>query len=96
MALLVKYKKDLSLKEREELINGIRIYFNTDETLIFDIPKILDGMKSSIFYITLFSMVVSIISMILSFFLILVSFIANIKESSWEFGVLRAIGLNKS
>lgn len=53
-------------------------------------------MNSSLFYIILYSIVVSVIAMILSFFLILVSFISNIKEASWEFGVLRAIGLNKS
>ena len=34
--------------------------------------------------------------MILSFFLILVSFWSNIKENSWEFGVLRALGLTKT
>lgn len=33
--------------------------------------------------------------MILSFFLILVSFVSNIRENSWELGVLRAVGLNK-
>lgn len=47
------------------------------------------------FYIDLFSMVVAAIAIILSFFLILVSFVANIKENSWEFGVLRAVGLSK-
>lgn len=33
--------------------------------------------------------------MTLSFFLILVSFVSNVKDNSWEFGVLRAVGLNK-
>jgi len=33
--------------------------------------------------------------MVLTFFLILVSFVANVRENSWEFGVLRAVGLNK-
>jgi len=60
------------------------------------VPSLLESMESSLFYIILFSIIVSVIAMILSFFLILVSFIANIKESSWEFGVLRAIGLNKN
>jgi ABC-type antimicrobial peptide transport system permease subunit len=36
---------------------------------------------------------ISLVAIILSFFLILVSFTANIKDNSWEFGVLRAIGL---
>jgi ABC-type antimicrobial peptide transport system permease subunit len=49
-----------------------------------------------LFFIDLFSLIVAGISIILSFFLILVSFVSNIKENSWEFGVLRAIGLNKS
>ena len=32
---------------------------------------------------------------ILTFFFTLVSFVANVKENSWEFGVLRAIGVKK-
>lgn len=34
--------------------------------------------------------------MTLSFFLILVSFVSNVKDNSWEFGVLRAVGLSKA
>lgn len=33
--------------------------------------------------------------MILSFFVLFLSFIANVRESSWQLGVLRAIGLTK-
>lgn len=39
--------------------------------------------------------IVGFISLTLSFFLLLISTTANIKENLWEFGVLRAIGLNK-
>lgn len=63
---------------------------------MINVPELIEGIESNLFYISLFSMIVSFVSMILSFFLIMVSFVANIKESSWEFGVLRAIGLNKS
>jgi ABC-type antimicrobial peptide transport system permease subunit len=38
--------------------------------------------------------VVAIIGVLLSFFVLLLSFTANIRENSWELGVLRAIGLN--
>ena len=55
----------------------------------------IESSDSALFYLDLYSTVVAIISIILSFFLILVSFISNIKESSWEFGILRAVGLNK-
>ena len=46
-------------------------------------------------YINLFYIIVALVAMILSFFLILVSFVSNVKENSWEFGVLRAVGLDK-
>lgn len=94
--MLIKFKKELTKEQRETLINTLRISFTSDQTSTFDVPSLIESMQSSLDYIVLFSIVVSVISMILSFFLILVSFIANIKESSWEFGVLRAIGLNKN
>lgn len=34
------------------------------------------------------------IAMLLSFFVLWISFTSNVSENSWEFGVLRAIGLN--
>jgi len=34
-------------------------------------------------------------SSILTFFFTLISFIANVHENSWEFGVLRAIGVKE-
>jgi ABC-type lipoprotein release transport system permease subunit len=37
-----------------------------------------------------------VIAVILCFFVLWLSFIANVKENSWEFGVLRAVGLNVS
>jgi ABC-type antimicrobial peptide transport system permease subunit len=38
---------------------------------------------------------VAIIGVLLSFFVLLLSFIANVRESSWQLGVLRAIGLTE-
>lgn len=39
---------------------------------------------------------VALVGVILSFFVLFLSFTANIRENSWEVGVLRAIGLNVS
>ncbi|EGR28776.1 permease family protein, putative [Ichthyophthirius multifiliis] len=94
-SLLIKFKKNLSKFEREDLANGLRNYFKNDFTQLFDVPQIVESIEQTLFFIDLFSLVVAGISIILSFFLILVSFVSNIKENSWEFGVLRAIGLNK-
>lgn len=46
-------------------------------------------------YLELFNIVVATIALILSFFLLLVSFIGNVRNNSWEIGVLRAIGLSE-
>lgn len=94
-SLTVKFKRILSKSEREVIANGLRNYFESDLTQLFDVPEIINSLEEGLFYIDLFSMIVAAISMILSFFLILVSFVANIKENSWEFGVLRAVGLSK-
>lgn len=51
--------------------------------------------NDTFYFITLFYVIVALIAMILSFFLILVSFVSNVRENSWEFGVLRAVGLDK-
>lgn len=46
-------------------------------------------------YLDLFNEIVAAIALILSFFLLLVSFIGNVRNNSWEIGVLRAIGLSE-
>lgn len=64
-------------------------------TLLFDVITLVDETATTFGYINLFYIVVALISITLSFFLLLVSFISNVRENSWEFGVLRAVGLNK-
>ncbi|KAL4502254.1 hypothetical protein ABPG72_000489 [Tetrahymena utriculariae] len=94
-SLNIQFKKSLSQKQREVIGNGLRNYFKSDFTSLFDVNTIIEQVQETLFFIDLFSIVIASISIVLSFFLILVSFVANIKENSWEFGVLRAIGLNK-
>jgi ABC-type antimicrobial peptide transport system permease subunit len=62
---------------------------------MFDVVSLVNTARSSFYYIDLFYIIVAIVSTVLSFFLILVSFVSNVRENSWEFGVLRAIGLDK-
>lgn len=46
-------------------------------------------------YFEIFNAVVAIIALILSFFLLLISFISNVRNNCWEIGILRAIGLEE-
>ena len=40
-----------------------------------------------------YGMVVAIVSLIISSFVLWISFTANVRQHAWEFGVLRAIGV---
>ncbi len=43
---------------------------------------------------SLWGVTVTTVAMLLCFFVLWISFTSNVSENSWEFGVLRAIGLN--
>lgn len=94
--LMVKFARELDYYERTELANGLRNYFRSDLTLLFDMTQLVETSQQAFYFINLFYVIVAMISIFLSFFLILVSFTSNVRENSWEFGVLRAIGLSKS
>ena len=49
--------------------------------------------SDAVTYITLMFYVVASVGMILCFFVLWISFTANMRDNSWEFGVLRALGL---
>lgn len=62
---------------------------------VLDVIKFEDNVKSSLAMLQVFIIVVGIVAFIVTFFLLIVSTAANIRENMWEFGVLRAIGLKK-
>ena len=93
--LYIKFAKPLNTQERDILSNGLRNFFTSDLTFIFDLTAAVETFQSTLLFLNIFYIVVGFIAMVITFFLILVSFTSNIKENSWEFGVLRSIGLNK-
>ena len=61
-------------------------------TVFFNIGK-----KKNFYYSQFhlfFKFLVAVIAITLCFFVLWLSFTANVNENAWEFGVLRAIGLN--
>lgn len=92
--VFIKLKPDLSDDRRNFLSNGIRSYFKDDLTILMDRKELLSSIESSLALFQIFVIIVGVIALTLSFFLLLISTTANIKENLWEFGVLRAIGLN--
>jgi ABC-type antimicrobial peptide transport system permease subunit len=92
---LISFARPTTKDERIDFGNGLRNYFRDENTLLFDVTTVVEDAGNTFFYLQLFYIIVGIVAMILSFFLILVSFVSNVKENSWELGVLRAVGLNK-
>lgn len=92
--VLVNLKSGLSRDQREQVINGLRNYLPNDSFLVFDTTDLLKSTSVAINMLIVFFNVVSVIAVILCFFLLWLSFDANVRENSWEFGVLRAIGLS--
>jgi len=92
-ALRVRMSSRHTQSDREIIINGLRNYVKDSTTQIFDTQDILDSTQVAVNLLNLFFYIVSVISVILCFLVLWLSFTANVNENAWEFGVLRAIGL---
>ena len=77
-------------------MNGIRSQIGGDkEASIIQLQSQLVSIKTFFYMLDIFVVVIAVITMVLSFFLLMVSCKTNIAENSWELGVLRALGLDK-
>lgn len=94
--LFVKLKPGISQDRRDYIANGIRSYFRGDFTILLDKELALSTVEESLVLFELFVLVVGAIALILAFFLLLISTTQNIRESVWEYGCLRAIGLSQA
>lgn len=92
--MLIKFKKSLNSEEREYLKLRLRNILDSDTIFIFDVALLMEITRETFSFLELFAFILTAISLILSFFLILVSFASNIRENAWEFGALRAIGIS--
>jgi ABC-type antimicrobial peptide transport system permease subunit len=72
----------------------MRTYFRSDATIAIDTIGVLLSTETATSLMNLFFQVVGVIAMVLCFFILFLSFTSNVNENSWEFGVLRAIGLS--
>ena len=93
--LFIKLDDNISPSRRAFITNGIRSYFRDELTVLLDRRDIHESLVNNLNLFQIFVGIVGFIALTLSFFLLLISTTANIKENLWEFGVLRAIGLNQ-
>lgn len=92
--LFINVNSNISDDRRGVVTNGIRAFFKDDLTFLLDRKEIMESVSSALQLMQIFVTIVGFICLTLSFFLLLISTTANIKENMWEYGVLRAVGLS--
>ena len=93
--LLIKLTPGSSLAQREDVINALRTFFKSDRTIVTDTQRIIDTTMVAVDMMNLFFTSIGVVTQLMCFFILWLSFTANVHENSWEFGVLRALGVNQ-
>lgn len=91
--LLLRLKPGMSSLQREGVQNGLRPLLEEGSTSFTDILGLLDTTMGTVTLLMLFFYVVATVACLLCFFILWTSFDAMIRESLWELGVLRSLGL---
>ncbi|CAD8197204.1 unnamed protein product [Paramecium octaurelia] len=93
--LFIKFNRETTREERLDFSNRLRNYFTNDQIYLIDSQELMRTFDEVFTYFEIFNAVVAAIALILSFFLLLISFISNVRNNCWEIGILRAIGLQE-
>ena len=91
--LLVRVADNASAIQIEGLVNGINSFISNTQGTVINLRSQVAQTALASSLILLFFDVVAVVGLIFSFFVLWLSFTANVRENSWEYGVLRAVGL---
>jgi ABC-type antimicrobial peptide transport system permease subunit len=94
--LFVRLHEDASLIEREFVMNSLRNFVTDDLTQVVDTVTLVESTQTALDLLNYFFIAVTVIAVTLCFFVLWLSFTANIRENAWELGVLRALGLTEA
>lgn len=92
--LFVRVTPGATALEIEALLNRINSILANDKFTATDLRSLVATTRTASDFIDVAFGIVAFVGIVLSFFVLLLSFIANIRENSWELGVLRAVGLS--
>ncbi|KAI9220627.1 hypothetical protein BC828DRAFT_383053 [Blastocladiella britannica] len=92
----VKLKQGLSALQVEGAINSLNTAIGDQNIKVDNLRFQLQSTDTAAFFINILFYVVAFVGILLSFFVLWLSFTANLRENAWEFGVLRALGMDSS
>ena len=94
--LILKYKDNASKELKEMVFYGMKNYIEDLNVYSFQLHEIMDTTFKVKNIIEIILLILGIIALILSFFLIWISFYNNIRENIAEYGIMRSIGITKA
>ncbi|KAI9104652.1 FtsX-like permease family-domain-containing protein [Phlyctochytrium arcticum] len=90
--MLIKTAAHATDQQLGSLANEITNAVNNDKITVTVTREQVRGTTAASTYVMYLFYLVAIVGLVYCFFVLWLSFTANIRENSWEFGVLRAIG----
>ena len=90
----IRMPRDASDNDYDDVNEGIRNFVPDQQISVSDMHGVTKDVRENISLVNDFFILLGLIGMVLAFFILWLSFLANIRNSSWELGVLRSIGLN--
>jgi len=93
--LHIRLREGVTEEERLDLMDAIRP--NIGESVqVTDTLEYLSLTRGTVDLLMAFFYVVAVVASLLCFFMLFTTFEANVRDSLWEFGVLRSLGVNSS
>lgn len=81
---------------RNNFKNDLLNHINDDQVFIFDSFSFSDDISSRMIILHILNSIISFICYLLGLFQLILTIQANIRDSMWELGVLRSMGINKT
>eukprot|EP00299_Pterocystis_sp_00344_P014331 c7092_g1_i2.p1 GENE.c7092_g1_i2~~c7092_g1_i2.p1 ORF type:complete len:1174 (+),score=290.24 c7092_g1_i2:181-3702(+) len=92
--LFIRVRSNAEKSDVNFLVDSLKSSITSSNIRVLVLQDMLDNLDSFINFVDyLFSLVVAV-AMVLCFFSLFLSVFGNVKENSWEYGVLRALGLS--
>jgi ABC-type antimicrobial peptide transport system permease subunit len=94
--LMIRLNPNANSTDKAYIIDGLRNFLPDSSTFVIDTQELIGSTAVATDLLVLFFNIVAAIAVFLCFFMLWLSFSANVNENAWEFGVLRAVGLSSA
>ena len=93
--LYVRIADGVSRQARNNFKNDLLNHINDDQIFLFDSFSFSEDIQSRMVILQVLNFIISSICFVMGLFQLILTVQANIRDSQWELGVLRSMGLNK-